>query len=444
MSQYSDYQYDIGSDEDYEIETQKNNEILLSQEELYQEFLDHLDKIKEQLELTMTQVVLNILIFFNFDVQQIYEQLLLNSQADQLKKQLQEQGIYNLTEVHIQKNMRCAICQENGTQGISLNCSHKFCKNCWNQMIEVQFVGQIPIVKCLQDQCPERLPHLYLEQFPKYKQILIKRFMHHDDAITWCPGQNCENVFKWLKLKPSIKCPCKTKFCSKCREEKHYPIPCDIVKKVLEHQQSGDYWAIINASKCPKCGRLIQKTEGCLHLKCLCGQHFCYECSKPWVKDHEKSFYVCPYANTNKNLSRYTSQLKNELQIINFNIRNLGYSIKDLQQNVKIIQIEHLAEQSEKTISLLKASRSFLYYKFYLMEDKVDEIYERTLSQFQDELNNFVEIVSKKKQEVDTYKHSQEKIIENINFNDLEKKQFSNLKIKKKFIKNYIKETLMM
>lgn len=48
-------------------------------------------------------------------------------------------------------------------------------------------------------------------------------------------GLNCENVFKCLNFTHSIKCPCGVKFCSKCREEKHHPIPCDILKKVLEY-----------------------------------------------------------------------------------------------------------------------------------------------------------------------------------------------------------------
>ena len=49
-------------------------------------------------------------------------------------------------------------------------------------------------------------------------------------------GLNCDNVFKCMAFSNSIKCPCGIKFCSKCREEKHHPIPCDILKRVLEYQ----------------------------------------------------------------------------------------------------------------------------------------------------------------------------------------------------------------
>ncbi|CAD8048085.1 unnamed protein product [Paramecium sonneborni] len=35
-----------------------------------------------------------------------------------------------------------------------------------------------------EDECFERISNSYLEQYPNYKQILMKRFMLHDDLIT--------------------------------------------------------------------------------------------------------------------------------------------------------------------------------------------------------------------------------------------------------------------
>ncbi|CAD8052580.1 unnamed protein product [Paramecium sonneborni] len=444
MDEYYDEQYNIGLDEDYDNNDLQKNEILLSQNELYQEFLNRLDKIKDKIG-ESPQVILNILIFFNFEEQSIYEKLLLDGESDKIKSQLQEQGIYNESEVKFHENIFCSICEQNGIQGFSLNCDHKFCQSCWNQMIEIQFSSQIPLVRCLQDQCFERLPNSFLEQYPNYKQILIKRFMQHDSSITWCPGLNCENVFKYLNFSHSIKCPCGIKFCSKCREEKHYPIPCDILKKVLEYQQSNEYWAALNASKCPQCGRLIQRTEGCFHLKCLCGQHFCFKCSGPWAKDHEKSFYTCPFTNTNKNPSKHAVQLKNELQNVNTNIQNILSSIKNLKLKIKKVQLDSIIEYSEKIINLLKTSKSFLYYKFYLLENNDVSIYEQTFQQFQELMDFFIQILENKIQEIeDNESLKGQFILEFIHFDDSEKKILQNLKIQKKIIKKYIVETLIM
>ncbi|CAD8149106.1 unnamed protein product [Paramecium pentaurelia] len=443
MDDYLDDQYYTELEEDYDNNNVNNNVTLLSANNLYQEFQDRLEIIKDKIGET-SQVVLNLLIFFNFEVKTIYDKLLLNDQSEQIKIQLQEQGIYKVSQLNFHSNMICSICEDNNTQGYSLNCNHKFCNNCWNQMIEVQFSSQIPLVRCLQDQCFERLPNSFLEQYSKYTQILIKRFMQHDDEITWCPGLNCENVFKCKNFSHSIKCPCGIKFCSKCRQEKHYPIPCDILKKVLEYQQSNDYWVTLHASKCPQCGRLIQRTEGCFHLKCLCGQHFCFKCSGPWAKDHEKNFYTCPYMNTNKNPSKYALSLKNELQSINNNIRIIEQSIKELKQKVKKVQLDNLLEYSDKIIQLLKKSKLFLYYKYYLMENKDVQIYEQTFQQFQKELNIILIIIQNKILEVEDNEQIRDKmILEFINFEDSEKKVLRNLKIKKQFIKQYIIETLI-
>lgn len=70
-------------------------------------------------------------------------------------------------------------------------------------------------------------------------------------------GINCENVFKCETSNHSIKCPCGIKFCSICKKEKHYPIPCDIYKKINNLEDSNDFWVNLNASKCPHCFMLI-------------------------------------------------------------------------------------------------------------------------------------------------------------------------------------------
>ncbi|CAD8043417.1 unnamed protein product [Paramecium primaurelia] len=79
------------------------------------------------------------------------------------------------------------------------------------------------------------------------------------------------------------------------------------------------------------------------------------------------------------------------------------------------------------------------------MENKDVQIYEQTFHQFQEELNKFVKIIESKKLEVEDNEYSIDRIIiEFINFNNSEKKILSNLKIKKKQIKKYIVETLIM
>jgi hypothetical protein len=39
--------------------------------------------------------------------------------------------------------------------------------------------------------------------------------------------------------------------------------------------------------KCPWCTRMIEKTEGCNFMTCLCGKEFCFKCGAIEIDDHK-------------------------------------------------------------------------------------------------------------------------------------------------------------
>lgn len=39
-------------------------------------------------------------------------------------------------------------------------------------------------------------------------------------------------------------------------------------------------WAQSNTQSCPGCYTIVQRTEGCSHMTCSCGRHFCYYCGE--------------------------------------------------------------------------------------------------------------------------------------------------------------------
>lgn len=44
-----------------------------------------------------------------------------------------------------------------------------------------------------------------------------------------------------------------------------------------------DTFNLIKTNKykmCPKCKFYVERTEGCNHMTCKCGNHFCYKCGK--------------------------------------------------------------------------------------------------------------------------------------------------------------------
>ncbi|VDK35733.1 unnamed protein product [Anisakis simplex] len=42
--------------------------------------------------------------------------------------------------------------------------------------------------------------------------------------------------------------------------------------------------------KCPFCGTFCERSEGCNHMTCTCGEAFCYVCGGKWNQDNH---YEC-------------------------------------------------------------------------------------------------------------------------------------------------------
>ena len=47
-----------------------------------------------------------------------------------------------------------------------------------------------------------------------------------------------------------------------------------------------------NYRKCPGCNIWIEKEEGCDHMKCLCGVHFCYTC-RSVLCANDPYYHIC-------------------------------------------------------------------------------------------------------------------------------------------------------
>ncbi|KAF9441144.1 hypothetical protein P691DRAFT_739860 [Macrolepiota fuliginosa MF-IS2] len=74
-----------------------------------------------------------------------------------------------------------------------------------------------------------------------------------------------------------MKCPtCLSWICIKCKEFMHPGSRCgdDNVNTVrFEALVKEKGWKC-----CKKCRRVVERTQGCLHMTCLCGYEFCYRC----------------------------------------------------------------------------------------------------------------------------------------------------------------------
>ena len=71
----------------------------------------------------------------------------------------------------------------------------------------------------------------------------------------------------WQKGHKGRKCECNI-----CHDNYHGNTPCTVNDQLLEQ---------LNIKKCPKCKGLIEKMDGCNHIKChFCHTHFCFKCAQ--------------------------------------------------------------------------------------------------------------------------------------------------------------------
>jgi len=69
-----------------------------------------------------------------------------------------------------------------------------------------------------------------------------------------------------------------------CGKEAHEGITCterELLDDPAEQERLNEQWALTaGVKRCPSCRVFVQKTEGCNHMTCHCGVHFCWICSK--------------------------------------------------------------------------------------------------------------------------------------------------------------------
>lgn len=159
-----------------------------------------------------------------------------------------------------------------------------------------------------------------------------------DTIILQCPGLDCQ--FQWIvadprhrrakqrhEMKPYIlwyapyrvaenapsnflhgpnlgdirrmQCPaCRTLFCGLCRNPWMYGLANHSYRACRDYAHQlpanrgtlADRFALATVARfCPGCARPTQRIDGCNHISCPCGTHWCYACGARWGTPH----YYC-------------------------------------------------------------------------------------------------------------------------------------------------------
>ncbi|KAI1808476.1 hypothetical protein F4811DRAFT_559200 [Daldinia bambusicola] len=159
-------------------------------------------------------------------------------------------------------------------------CDHEYCRDCLVQLCQCVMADEslFPPRCCRQpiplDKIQFLLPEELVRKF-RIKEVEFstprRTYCHNPTCAAFIPPQNYEDDIATCN-------DCRGKTCITCKGPSHYgDCPHDEdLQRVLELAEVKKW------QRCPNCLSLIELTQGCFHMKCICGSQFCYLCCAPW------------------------------------------------------------------------------------------------------------------------------------------------------------------
>ena len=191
---------------------------------------------------------------------------------------------------------------------ITLNCNHRFCKNCLKADLEIK-IGEARVNEkdLVCPMCPVTIDLNIIqavvsaESFAKYQKFALEQWVpvvDADEIYFQCHGTDCSFKAILLNNLEEFECPnCKTKTCPKCNDVVHKGCSCQAFRLWKEENAKGDeqFELLLKQSQwvqCPWCKQVVERVSGCQFMTCssvVCrGQkYFCFQCKRGLNRDHE-------------------------------------------------------------------------------------------------------------------------------------------------------------
>jgi hypothetical protein len=228
----------------------------------------------------------------------------------------------------------CGICLEPAKvdSSITLDCLHRYCMNCIKMFLHDKITDAVVSeeqLQCPTPKCKELInDHMiqYIvdkEYFDKFVKFRLKNRMEEekenkkikksDFILRFCPL--CDTPAEVKMKKSTFKCSnktCRAKICTRCGVV-HGKISCKKYRKKVESEKNDTEFKALNDkykyTKCPKCGIVVEKNEGCNYMTCTSSKckkkniSFCYLCGKK-IKSYSHFERTGCYGNSCNTLDR--------------------------------------------------------------------------------------------------------------------------------------------
>ena len=184
----------------------------------------------------------------------------------------------------------CPVCFGEPSSPVLLGCKHVYCAECIRLFLfSASERKQFPLVCAGNgDTCkvPIAIPviqkFLSQQQFRELLEAAVASYIEkHPGQFQYCKTADCKQVYR--RGKTARPCPsCLMSICTRCYKEEHDDMTCEereLLDNRAEQERRNEQWASTSGAKhCPRCRVFVQKTEGCNHMECHCGVHFCWIC----------------------------------------------------------------------------------------------------------------------------------------------------------------------
>ena len=183
-------------------------------------------------------------------------------------------------------------------------CEHFFHKSCLISYLKSRIEELWMPLVCPDIACKTEIGDLDLKDllsavdYTKYSNFALDAVIDVQKDFSWCPTPDCKFAFVYVVSENNgrederkeeghggheLDCPvCKKHYCLRCKVPFHDGMTCE------EYQVTHDvdkldaaFYEFAQGQKfkqCPHCAYWVERAEGCDHMRCRCGNAFCYKC----------------------------------------------------------------------------------------------------------------------------------------------------------------------
>ncbi|PFH50422.1 hypothetical protein AMATHDRAFT_3988 [Amanita thiersii Skay4041] len=209
-----------------------------------------------------------------------------------VNRMIEESQVGFLSDMKRETQDLCPICFDEVSAPVLLGCGHIYCTACIRHYLtSAHERRQFPLV-CAgnEDKCrtPIAIPtirrFLSPRHFDQLVEVAVTTYIEtQPEKFRYCTTPDCPQVYCFKGQKKSLTCPsCFVTVCTECHKEAHEGMTCAeraLMNDPEEQERRNKEWAqSAGARRCPSCQVWVQKIEGCNHITCHCGAHFCWVC----------------------------------------------------------------------------------------------------------------------------------------------------------------------